>query len=108
MACFHIEANKFSVAFKNITHTGRLNQIQPCKEVETKLYKRLHTQQVCQHFWDTTIRLDLRYYGKNKVFLLKKFFSNPTAHLAHERSMLGYPLNKAEKSKSPKLNFSLK
>ena len=36
------------------------------------------------------------------------FFSNPTAHLAHERSMLGYPLNKAEKSKSPKLNFSLK
>ena len=58
--------------------------------------------------WDITIRLDLRYYGKNKVFLLKNFFSNPTAHLAHERSMLGYPLNKAEKSKSPKLNFSLK
>ena len=69
---------------------------------------RAYVHQVCQHFWDTTIRLDLRYYGKNKVFLLKKNFSNPTAHVAHERSMLGYPLNKAEKSKSPKLNFSLK
>ena len=39
-------------------------------------------EQVCQQILDFAIRLDLRYYDKYKVFLLKKFFSSAAAHLS--------------------------